>query len=217
MKFRKEPYLTRVFVVLIVFMIILLISGCSNAKVSTKTAYGKIIPAELSQSEKQLLNAVGVEKYFVFRVSLPKGENGLAHYWIDYYHNGLSKKIMEGKTSFKSLGEESDEIVLATLASDPDANTQDWIISYISNGGISRLKAKIPKENDGVASTSASTTGADIVKEKPVILAVIAQNHSVSINIPESLFAGDETALKDLLSSNESVYILCLEITDETK
>lgn len=87
---RKDLYLSRVFVVLVV--IILFLSGCLKDKVSTKTSYGKIIPAELSQNEKQLLNAVGVDKCFVFQVSLPKEENETAHYWVDHYQNGVKQK-----------------------------------------------------------------------------------------------------------------------------
>ena len=115
-------------IIMLIIVLAFLVSGCSNDKVSTKTSDGKIIPAVLSQSEKQLLEAVGVEKYFVFQVSLPKGENGLAHYWVDYYHNGVSKKIIDGKTSYRSLGDKDDELILATLASDPGANKQDWLI-----------------------------------------------------------------------------------------
>jgi len=211
---KKDLYLSRTFVVLSV--IILCLSGCSNQKVITKGLNSRIIPAELSASEKQLLNAIGVENYFVFRVSLPKGEKGFAHYWVDYYQNGVKKKLIDGKTAFQSLGDNGDKVVLATLSSDPDAKVKDWIISYISNGGFSRLKAEIPMDKNG-ASTSASTLGTDIIKDKPVILAVITQNHSSSTMIPKSVFEGEDTALKNLLSTNESVYIFCFELNDNSK
>lgn len=211
---KKDLYLSRAFVVWAV--IILFLSGCSNHKVITKGLNGRIIPTELSASEKQLLNAIGVEKYFVFWVSLPKGEKGFAHYWVDYYQNGVKKKLIDGKTAFQSLGDNGDKVVLATLSSDPEAKVQDWIISYISNGGFSRLKAGIPIEKNS-ASTSASSSGTDIIIDKPVILAVITQNHSSSTMISKGVFAGEDTALKDLLSSNESVYIFCFELNDNSK
>ena len=72
MRKREEIYFT---VILIVLLIpVLLVSGCSNDKASTTISNGKIVPVELSQDEKQLLNAVGVKNYFVFQVNWSKGE-----------------------------------------------------------------------------------------------------------------------------------------------
>ncbi len=211
MRKRNIKKIAKIFIVLTVFSIILLVSGCSNNKASTKAENGKIIPVELSKDEKQLLNAVGVQKYFVFQVSLPKGENGQAHCWIDYYHKGVIKRIMDGNSIFNTNGDNTEKIVLATLEADQGANEQKWIISYIGNSGSSRLISSIPIDKDG-ATTSASTNGSDIIKGKPVILAVMTYNQSVCPIIPQTVFTGEVTAFKDLISDNDSVYVFRFEL-----
>ena len=95
--------------------------------------------------------------------------------------HGVSKKIIDGKTSFRSLGDNGDKIVLATLTSNlTDSNKQDWVISHISNGGLSRLKAQIPIEKNGTT-TSSSTSGADIINGKSGHVSTASQSRCIRL------------------------------------
>lgn len=203
---------------------ILFLSGCSDKKMAAQNLKGKITPAKLSAGEKQLLNAVGLEKYFVFEVSLPKVNDEWAYYWVDHYRGegGVPKKLTEGGTSLKYFQNNRAKLVFAVLDEPgPDSFAQNWIISFFdagSDGGsatTSRIKTKTPKEKN-LASTSKSTNGVEIVKGKPVILAVIAEGKDSVRSVPDGVFTGDDEAMRSLYT-NESVYIFRFELRDKDK
>jgi len=131
--------LKKIYGILTVFvlMAMLLISvGCQN-----ETPF--ILEAQLTDNEKELLNAV-VDRYFVFDVDLTQVNFQRLDYRVDHYEKGkLVDRLFQGSTSWDSSKKEKKRLIWAQKKAGTNQE-EIWMVSFANSRASTQISLPDP-------------------------------------------------------------------------
>jgi hypothetical protein len=200
----------------------LLFQGCSADrsdkvhKLDALQVAGKIQESKLTNSEKELIQGLDVDKCFIFDTDI-KSENILqVEFWVDYYEKGTFKSMYGGiESDIQSQKDKNKNVRLIFSTQKFSANNFEdkWIFSILSEGsaGKGSISTKTPDKLQ--VQTWSNIKESEIIIGNEIVLAVITgtERDMVSGISVEELNVKDEIiknqAIKELLQ-NDYVYIL---------
>jgi hypothetical protein len=171
----------------------------------------RIMKADLTNREVNIIKGTGCSKYFVFDVQL-SDEFSYASIWVDKYESGE----MTGKT-FGSLGttlnEESNLFNMMMTTHHFKGEDEKWVI-YIGGASSSTLVEK--KEN--IMSVWQSTEEIEIKDDQEIIVAVILSSEmnnnerTVMSSVPGEFFTCTENC-EEYLKEYDYAYVMKAKFT----
>ncbi|MBM7869979.1 hypothetical protein JOC70_001449 [Clostridium pascui] len=219
---KEKGYLriVKVLSLAVILMFTLYFQGCNsnNTGKENKTdivkSSGEIVETKLTDREKELLQGLDIDKYFIFDANIKDKKIGSLELWVDYYEKGSFKNKCFGlKNDIQLPKEKNIKMIFSTQKFMGNKSEEKWTFSTSSNrsGGKGSTNIKVSESIRGL--TWASIQKSEIVTEKEMILAAIAgteENGMSSISIDE-INADDEVIKNkatERLLKNDYVYII---------
>lgn len=167
--------------------IIFIICLCLLASCSVETAKKNTIkPAKLTKSEASLLEAVGIEKQFIFDVQLAQRSTYL-EYWVDHYEKGkkietLSKGSDTGNKWRKKDKNKKYKIIFHKAANTEGKKSEDFFISVIDESGYTKMDFEVPVSNQNSGELSvAIQESKQLQVGKPITVGMIIESKDGTI------------------------------------
>lgn len=187
--------------VVILLLIIVLLSACQQEGVNIKTS-------SLSESEKELIRSVGVDKYFAFDIDIYNAEFKELEYRVDYYEKGEFIKVLSNGIDPRDLLKENKQRLIWSQIKTGKNQDELWTI-YFSGSRITQQIA-IPENIKGM-SWGKNEYSNTINSEEEVILAVIVGTESGSIRGSGVIFNKEDGGI-DSLKHYDVAYVLTLNL-----
>lgn len=180
-----------------IVIICLFTAGCSDSR-------QVILPSKLSDTEKELFNAIGIRDYAVYDVNVEGLEVEELELWADYYKDGQFRERLFHSTSKINMPEDEVlRLVFSTFSPKPGTDEETWVISF----GSTRLTKPLVRPKMNLATKFKSYTGErEVKKGKPLILGIFISGDSIG-QVQQEVFEGNREAFNKLLE-NQHVYIL---------
>ncbi|KYC97219.1 hypothetical protein B4102_0874 [Heyndrickxia sporothermodurans] len=141
-----------------------------------------IKPAKLTKSEAGLLEAVGIEKQFIFDVQLTEKSSYL-EYWVDHYEKGKKIETLtkgsETGTEWRKKDENKKYKIIFYKESKPDENkkSEDFFISVIDESGYTKMDFEVPVSNQNSGELSvAIQESKQLQVGKPITVGMIIES-----------------------------------------
>lgn len=162
--------------------------------------------AQLTESEKKLLNSVGVGRYFVFDLDPKEMNIQRLEYRVDYYEKGkLVEHLIDSSTSVDSLEKGKQRLVWSQIETGSNKD-EVWTINFTD----SRITQKVtfPEQIRGM-SWSQNELVSTVNPGEEVMLAAIVGTESGEIRNPEVIFDIEEGGIQSLVQY-DIAYVLTL-------
>jgi len=204
----------------IILIFTLFFYGCSDDRVDNafKTnAYqvaGEIVETKLTDREKEVLQGLDIDKYFMFDANIKDKNIKSIDFWADYYEKGSFKNKCSGiGTNIQASQDKNIKMIFSTQKSVSNNSEEKWTFSVLSSGSVGKgsTSIKIPEKIQGI--NWINIKASEIVIGREVILAVIAGsegNIGTSISI-DALNENDEAIKNQVnkeLLKNDCLYII---------
>lgn len=157
----------------------------------------------LTENEKSLLAAAGVERYFVFDIDLDQIVFEQLEYRVDYYENGI---LMDPATHGQMGGfmEKGTQRLLWSQINTGNNDEQVWSIAI--GGGRMTQKVSLPSELTAWSWSQAERIDT-VTMDEPVMLAALVGSSTGSLRGPSILFDESEGGI-EALAQYEAAYVL---------
>lgn len=201
-------------VVLLMGVIFIIFTACQPNEVQDESGqeYNSIKSIELTESEKNLLGAAGVEKHFVFQYNLLDAQPKWADIWVDYYEMGeyINKLTSGGFALDEKQGE--GRILLTVNDLPSDVMKREFVISLMGETGFTSGSISVDKRTGDITTAWETIDEKKVIFDENMILAVMVENKGEGTKgIDARIFDDDQQALRDVLE-NDYVYILMCRI-----
>lgn len=205
----------------VILICILFFQGCNSndknkfGKTNVAQGAGEIVQAKLTDKEKQLLQGLEIDKYFIFEANIKDKNIKSLDVWTDYYENGKFKVKVSGIGTNIELPEDKDlRIIFSTQRALTEDKKERWSFGITSTNGGGRGSTVIEKSKDVISSTWSSIEKKEIDIGKDMTLAVIAEAKengitSISVNELNGEKAIKSEAMKNVLKNNYVYIIKC--------
>ncbi|MCW3491619.1 hypothetical protein [Dethiobacter alkaliphilus] len=185
-------------IALIVIILALAYSGCMEAEGPAIKA------AQLTDSEKELLSSVGVERYFVFDIDVAQIDFEKLEYRVDHYEKGELVGIISHGAVSGILSEEQKQRLIWSQIETGNEPEETWIISFAGARSTQRVV------RDEVYSAMSWGQNEEVNSVNPgeeVMLAAIVATKDGSLLSPGAIFYS-EKGDTDLLKDYDLAYVL---------
>lgn len=220
---KEKSYLgiVKVLSLVVILIFTLYFQGCNNNnntgkenKTDIVKSSGEIAETKLTDREKELLQGLDIDKYFIFDANIKDKKIGSLELWVDYYEKGSFKNKSFGlKNDIQLPKEENIKMIFSTQKVMGNKSEEKWTFSASSNNGGGKGSTNIKVSESIRGLTWSSIQKSEIVTEKEIILAAIAGtegNSMSSISIDE--INVDDEVIKnkviERLLKNDYVYII---------
>lgn len=199
---RSRRIITRIAVILLLTVTMLAtLSGCQMA--GSLSGGPAIQAAALTENEKSLLTAVGVERYFAFDIDLDQIDFDQLEYRVDYYENGTHvEPVTHGQMGgFLEAGVQ--RLIWSQINTGINQE-QVWSIAF--GGGRMTQQVSFSPELNAWSWSQAERIDTVIVDE-PVMLAALVGSSTGSMRGPSFIFDAAEGGI-GALAQYEAAYVL---------
>ncbi|MGM7684917.1 hypothetical protein ACSVDA_22680 [Cytobacillus sp. Hm23] len=190
-------------------------SSCTNDQEPSSNEAVTIMPIEVDQREKNLLDSIAGDQLFAFDVKVndKTTEEQYLNISIDYYENGDLLKEVAG------MGVQLVKGVNTVLISKVEEELNDdkyirWGGAVVTESGFSKFKSNmiLANNNSGRALSSQLSNERLLYENKPHIVAYIINDHESSISASNNVFDGIEKEINRIIQQYESVYFVTVEL-----
>ncbi|MDX8366415.1 hypothetical protein [Cytobacillus sp. IB215665] len=197
-----------------------IMSSCTNAQEPSSNEAVTIMPIEVDQREKNLLDSIAGDQLFAFDVKVndKTTEEQYLNISIDYYENGDLLKEVAG------MGVQLVKDVNTVLISRVEEELNDdkyirWGGAVVTESGFSKFKSNmiLANNNSGRALSSQLSNERLLYENKPQIVAYIINHHERSISATNNVFDGVEKEINRIIQQYESVYFVTVELDSKNE
>ncbi|MGM7703398.1 hypothetical protein ACSVDE_16830 [Pseudalkalibacillus sp. Hm43] len=202
--------------IIVILFVISILASCSPVKeVVTSKKNITIQPAQLSDENKNLLNAIGGDMVFVFDVDLNKQPIKRMNLFVEHYKSGV-KVDNEGEFGAGITQEVKNKRIAFTIANpsveQANQNLKRVYFTYSDENGYSRAEQYI----ESAKSPSSSSWGQqdqkmEVQKDQPVNLAFLIETAGDSLEVRADLLSLEEEELKEAIADYDHFYLFRAE------
>lgn len=199
---RRSSRVCAVACLLAVILLFGLLTGC--ATVPEVLSVPAIQEVSLTDSEKTLLQAVGVERCFVFDVRLDQLPSEKVAFQVQVYEGGeLVNTVMDlGMSGF--LEKNTQRLIWSQMGAGKPGE-EVWGVSFA--GGSHKVHHENHQEVMGWSWTQMDRM-TDVTPGEPVMLAAVVGTRSGSMRSPGAIFGGEEVEVDNPLALYDVAYVL---------
>jgi hypothetical protein len=194
----------------------LLLVACSQVKQNNEPTVG---PANFTQQQKNLLDALFPDSMFVFELSHLPEDKRYVKIWIEYYNKGEKKpNIAESSSEIK--GDKMTVAFAKQLFTLENKKYESWRIALVEKSGFASSQSE-PLKKDDVGKLEMSTKLSEKIPirfNKPIILATAVNdtNQSNSLSDPSGVFNEKvKHELEAIIKQYEEVYVMKISVMDQ--
>lgn len=155
--------------VVCILSLVLISTGC------TEKNQGKIFKTGLTKIETNLLNAVGIQSYFVFDYYLPDQNYRAIRIWMEFYQNGeYQGQRFATQTPIDGEKDQQGRLIFSLYQySDEEFRL---ISSFIKDGGVISASNTLPSLEADSARGWSGIEEKKILSDQPILLFTIVEN-----------------------------------------
>ncbi|MBE6068492.1 MAG: hypothetical protein E7211_12490 [Clostridium lundense] len=204
----------------VILMFTLYFQGCNSNhtdkenKTDIIKSSGEIVETKLTDNEKQLVQGLEIDKYFIFDVNITDKNINSLEVWADYYEKGkLNNKVFGMGTDINQPKEKNSRIIISNQKFKPDKPEEKWTVSIYSNGSGGKGSVIVNRNEEAKSWGWSSIVKESIVTDKEIVLAIIAGNQENNMrtfsvdNFNNSDEKMKNETIKEILK-NDYVYII---------
>ncbi|WP_221568497.1 hypothetical protein [Alkalihalobacillus sp. TS-13] len=204
---------------------ILLLTACSVQQEKAPT----LKPAELSESEQQLIQAGGSDYSYVYNLEMNDADAEMIELTVEHYEKGKKVEDTAGFGSYLPTGEDIDSKtnrLVFTAASfgagvekNGEAEQQDthqrFVLTHLNGGGSSSTSRLIEDEEANVLAGMGRGGMIHLEFDQPVKLAALFKHTHSDFSVPGSLLEDNEEEFLEKIADFEHVYVFTIKLLDK--
>ncbi len=195
-----------------------LLAACSVQQEKAPT----LKPAELSDSERQLLQAGGADYSDVYELEMKDGTAEMLEITVEHYEKGEKAEDITSLRSHFPKGEEVDSkshrlvFAAANFGEFIQEASGEWeqkdmyqrfVLTHLNGGGSTSVNRLIRDDDSTVSAGVGSGATMNLDMDKPVRLAAIIKNTDSEFSVPAGLLEDEEEAFLQKIADFEHVYV----------